>query len=129
MTYPQLSFQVRINTRASLSEIKERVEKTLQCRFTTSYSNFFDGDEALEATALGLWITLSCDPEASGDGVHNYLLMGMLKGDLDAIWEDDFQTISINQYILGVLKKSDEGDWYVADLKELHQEAGLSFSD
>jgi hypothetical protein len=130
MTYPQLSFQVRINSNASLSEIGERVEKALQCQFTLSSSNFFDGDEALEATSLGLWITLSYDPEVSAEsGVNNYVLMGLLKGDLDAIWEDNFETISISQYILGVLRKSDKGDWYVPDLKELHLEAGLSFPD
>ncbi|MEH2258767.1 hypothetical protein [Nostoc sp.] len=129
MTYPQISFQVRIYERASLAEMGARVGKALQCNFTPSDAKLFDEDEVLEATSLGLSIILSQDIEVHEGENHKYYLMGSLKGDLEAMWDIEYQIINISEYILGVLTKYDKGKWYIPDLKELHLEAGLSFSN
>ncbi|MEH1949464.1 MAG: hypothetical protein V7K77_21280 [Nostoc sp.] len=129
MTHPQISFQVRINERATIAEMGVRVGKALQCNFTTSDTKFFEDSEVLEATSLGLSIILSHDIEVQEDENHKYYLMGSLKGDLEAMWDVEYPIINISEYILGVLTKYDQGEWYIPDFKELHLEAGLSFSN
>ncbi|HEY9804206.1 MAG TPA: hypothetical protein V6D25_27995 [Leptolyngbyaceae cyanobacterium] len=129
MTYPQISFQVRINESASLAEMGERVGKALECNFTSSDAKFFESDEVLEAQFLGLSITLSCETEVPEGENNKYYLMGTLKGELESIWDIESPIINISEYILGVLTKYDKGEWYIPDLKELHFEAGLSFPD
>jgi hypothetical protein len=127
MHNPQISFQVRINDNASLEEIGARVEQALQCQFSPSSSNFFSGDPALESFCLGLWITLSCEMQlAENSDQNNYILMGSLRGDLEANWEDNYSIISISQYILAVMKNLDSETWYIADSEELYLEAGLT---
>jgi hypothetical protein len=125
MIYPQISFQVRLNEQATLLEVGARVSKALESVFQPSGSKLFEDGEALEATCLGLWITLSHDPEISEGEVRNFVLMGMVKGDLEAQWEINRPNISISQYILGVLSTYDHGGWYIADVQELQREAGL----
>jgi hypothetical protein len=124
---PQVSFQIRINDSASLEEIGARVEQALQCQFSPSTSNFFSGEPALESFCLGLWITLSCEMQLTENSdPTNYALMGTLRGDLEATWEDNYSIISISQYILAVMKKLDSETWYIPDSEELYLEAGLT---
>lgn len=128
MSYPQIGFQVRIDERASLLEMGERVEQVLQCRFTPhrSGSDSFDYEEILEANCLGLWITLSCDAQIPEGEIRNYCLMGLIRGDLEARWESEPSLLNISEYILGLLKMLDKDEWYIPDLQEIYTEAGLS---
>jgi hypothetical protein len=123
MNNTRLSFQICIDESASLEELGARVGRALQCPFLPSSANLFAGEQALEAFCLGLWITLSCDMlPVDRTTPKNYVLMGSLRGDLEATCEDDYSIISISDYILTILKKLDEGAWYIPDMDELSLE-------
>ena len=89
----------------------------------------FDSDEALEASCLGLQITLSHDPEIPEGELRTYVLMGALRGDIEVQWDIDVSTISISEYMLGVMNICDPEEWYIASRAEQLEEAGIEVSD
>jgi hypothetical protein len=125
MSFPQVSFQVRTRSVASPTDIGQRVGNVLGCRFEPSSDRMFEPGEALEAFALGLQITIRHDPEIPEDLPRTYMVMGMLRGDVEARWEPDAPTISISQYVLGLMTACDGAEWYVPSLEEQLQEAGI----
>ncbi|BAZ16712.1 hypothetical protein NIES4071_85900 [Calothrix sp. NIES-4071] len=125
MNYPQVTFQVRLKSRATLSDLGERVGSILGCNFEPSFDHMFDSGEGIEASCLGLQITLSHDPDIPEGEERTYILMGMLRGDIEAQWDIGVPQISINEYILGVMTICDDEGWYIPDMKEYYEEAGL----
>ena len=119
------SFQIRINERVGLEEIGARVGKALDLHFTPSHAKNFEGDEALETTVLGLWITLNYIVPAPNSEVRNYRLTGTPRTELIGVWDDKFTDFDISLYILEVLVKLDDSRWYIPDLKEMYLESGL----
>lgn len=81
--------------------------------------------EALQASALGLHITLSHDPSIPEGARRTYVLMGGVRDDIEAEWDIGVPVISISRYILGVLTIADGEGWYIASEAELRAEAGL----
>lgn len=126
MGFPQISFQVRTRSAASPDEIARRVGKVLGCGFVPSSDRMFEPGEALEAFALGLHITIRHDPEIPEGAQRTYMVMGMLRGDVEARWGDDAPAISITEYLLGLLLLCDGPDWYAPTLEEQLQEAGIA---
>jgi hypothetical protein len=102
----------------------ERVGKALGCTFAESEDRMFEPGEALEASVLGLHITLSCAPGQTGE--RTYALIGGVRDDVDAEWDIGMPVISISRYLLGVLTILDAEGWYIASDAELRAEAGLS---
>lgn len=129
MNLPQISFQVRINERATLEEMGRRVAAVLGCEFRPSENDFYEEGEALESFSLGLWISISADPEIPEGELRNYVLMGLVRDEFDYEWGDDIEVASISPYILGLMLIADGGDWYIPDLEELYEEAGLDADD
>jgi hypothetical protein len=126
MEYPQISFQVRKRSSEPLAAMGEHVGQLLGCTFVESTSKMFDPGEALETTALGLSISLSHLPSASGGEPRTYVLMGGVRDDLEAQWDIDAPTISISEYVLGMLRLVDDEGWYIASEAELLAEAGIA---
>jgi hypothetical protein len=126
MEYPQISFQVRKRSSESLAAMGECVGQLLGCTFVESTSKMFDPGEALETTALGLSISLSHLPSPSESELRTYVLMGGLRDDIEAQWDIEAPTISISDYVLGMLKLVDGEGWYIASEAELLAEAGLA---
>jgi hypothetical protein len=125
--HPQVSFQIRINDTANLEEIGLRVSQALNCTFTASEADEFEGDEALEAKVLGIWITLNYSPDVPEGEMRNYRLTGDVPENMKLPWSEEI--INISQYILGVLTRFDSNKWYIADLNEKLREAGLNLSE
>jgi hypothetical protein len=123
MIHKQINFQVRINDNASLSEIGSRVGKVLDCNFTQSEAEEFEGDEALETRVLGIWITLNFYPNLPEGEIRNYRLVGDVPEDIEMPWNDEI--INISEYILGILTRQDKPGWYIPQMKELLNEAGI----
>ena len=126
MESPQISFQVRKRSSASLAAMGEHVGRLLGCTFVESTSKMFEPGEALEATALGLSISLSHLPSPSEGEPRTYVLMGGIRDDLEAQWDIEAPTISISGYVLGMLRLVDDDAWYIASEAELLAEAGLA---
>lgn len=124
MSHKQINFQVRINDSASLREISLRVSQALNCSFTPSEAEEFEGDEALEAELFGLWITLSYSSNSLKGDIRNYRLVGDVPEDINHPWSDE--VINISKYVLGLLTRRDKAGWYIPDDKELLAEAGLN---
>jgi hypothetical protein len=122
MIYPQIVFQVRIRETASLVALADRVGTALRCSFSLSESEFFEGDEALEASCLGLWITLSYDRGIPKGEPRRYRLTGTVQEDLDAEWPLGFSLLSVSEYILGVLRIADSEAWYIPDTQEREED-------
>jgi nitric oxide synthase oxygenase domain/subunit len=126
MDQPQISFQVRRDSSETLAGMGERVGKALGCTFTESTDTLFERGEALEASVLGLHITLSHDPSLPENVPRTYVLMGGVRDDIEAEWDIGVPVISIGRYVLGVLTITDGEGWYIATEAELRAEAGLS---
>ena len=56
------------------------------CTFAASGDPLFEPGEALEASVLGLHITLSADPEVPEGKERTYVLMGGVRDDIEAEW-------------------------------------------
>jgi len=125
MNQPQISFQVRCHSTLSLRELADRVGAIVGCEFGPSQSPMFEAGEALEATCLGLEISLSHDPQAPEGSSRTYVLMGGLRRDIEARWALDPERIGISGYVLGLMQLGDDHDWYIADAEEKRREAGL----
>jgi len=123
----QVNFQIRINDTANIEEIGLRVSKALNCTFTPSEANEFEGDEALETKILGMWITLNYYPDLPEGQRRNYRLTGDVPENIKMPWGDE--TIDISEYILGVLTRVDSNEWYIPDMNEKLSEAGLDVSE
>ncbi|MEP6519603.1 hypothetical protein [Microcoleus vaginatus] len=123
----QVNFQIRINDTANIEEIGLRVSKALNCTFTPSEANEFEGDEALETKILGMWITLNYYPDLPEGQMRNYRLTGDVPENIKMPWGDE--TIDISEYILGVLTRVDSNEWYIPDMNEKLSEAGLDLSE
>jgi hypothetical protein len=125
MDHPQISFQVRRDSSETLAALGERVGKALGCTFVESTDHLFEPGEALEASVLGLHITLSSDPSVPEGAARSYVLMGGMRDDIEAGWDIGAPVISISRYILGMLTITDGEGWYIAGEAELRAEAGL----
>jgi hypothetical protein len=125
MDHPQISFQVRRDSSDSLAAIGERVGAALGCTFVESTDKLFEPGEALQASVLGLQVTLSADPSIPEGTARSYALIGALRDDLEAEWSIGVPVISISRYVLGVLTVADGEGWYIARDAELRAEAGL----
>lgn len=123
----QVNFQIRINDTANLEEIGLRVSKALNCTFTPSEANEFEGDEALETEILGMWITLNYYPDLPEKQIRNYRLTGDVPENIKIPWGD--KVIDISEYILGVLTRVDSNEWYIPEMNEKLSEAGLDLSE
>jgi hypothetical protein len=119
MTYARVGFQVRIREAATLADLGTRVEQALECAFHPSEARLFAGAPALETTLLGLWITLSFLRGVPDGEVQTFVLMGMLKDDLDVRWGGDLPRIDMSEFMLGVLRSYDSGGWYIPDSEDL----------
>jgi hypothetical protein len=126
MDHPQISFQVRLDSSDALAAIGERVGKALGCAFTASSDKLFEPGEALEATALGLHITLSHDPSQPAGAPRTFALIAGVRDDIEAAWDLDVPVVSISRYVLGVLTIACDEGWYIATEAGLRAEAGLS---
>jgi len=141
MNYPQISFQVRITSADTLPQMAARVGKALGCEFAPHFDQMYDSGEAYGSSVLGqmydsgeaygssvlgLQIVISHDPMEPEGQARTYVLIGSLRGDIEAQWDIEVQRISISEYILGVLKLCEHESWYIADTAELKAEAGLS---
>lgn len=100
-----------------MNEMGERLSNALNCRFTPSHADEFEGDDILEAEALGLWITLSYREQHDDQGKRIYHLVGDIRKDINQPWGRTF--IDISSYIQGVLVRRDSSDWYVPEKSEL----------
>jgi hypothetical protein len=125
MDHPQISFQVRRDSSDSLAAMGERVGAALGCTFVDSTDKLFEPGEALQASVLGLQVTLSADPSIPEGTTRSYALIGALRDDLEAEWSIGVPVISISRYVLGVLTIADGEGWYIARDAELRAEAGL----
>ena len=127
---PHLTFQVRRRSRETLTRMGERVGLVLGCTFSPSDDRRFTAGEGLEATVLGLRVTLSHDPDEPEGSERTYVLMGKLHGELDAAWSEEFAPrLSITGYLHRLLTVIDGDGWYVATPAEQRAEAGLSPDD
>jgi hypothetical protein len=133
MTVPQISFQVRTRSAASLAEIAARVGAALGCSFEASHDASFEPGDAFEARLLGLQISvskiivLSDDDDApAGDGSQTYVVMGGLHPDLEEDWQREGPPQSISEYIRGLMTTVDGDGWYVPTRHELLAEAGIA---
>jgi hypothetical protein len=125
MDHPRISFQVRRDSTDTLATMGERVGEALGCAFAESTDRLFEPGEALQASALGLHITLSHDPSIPEGAKRTYVLMGSVRDDIEAEWDVDAPGISVSRYVLGVLTITDGEGWYIAGEAELRAEAGL----
>jgi hypothetical protein len=125
MDHPQISFQVRRDSSDSLAVMGERAGVALGCTFVESTDKLFEPGEALQASALGLHITLSADPSIPEGTTRSYALIGGVRDDIEAEWDVGVPVISISRYVLGVLTITDGEGWYIAGEAELRAEAGL----
>lgn len=125
MDHPQISFQVRRDSSDGLAAMGERVGAALGCTFVESTDKLFEPGEALQASVLGLQVTLSADPSIPEGTARSYALIGALRDDLEAEWSIGVPVISISRYVLGVLTVADGEGWYIARDAELRAEAGL----
>ena len=126
MDQPQISFQVRRRSSETLAAMGERLGNVLGCMFAASTGPLFEPGEALEASVLGLHITLSHDPAIPEGRERTYVLMGGVRDDIEAEWDLEVSVISISGYVLGMLTIADGEGWYIAAEDELLAEAGLS---
>ena len=101
MDHPQISFQVRRDGSETLTAMGERVGNVLGCTFTSSDDKMFEPGEALEASVLGLHITLSHDPALPEGVARTFVLMGSVRDDIEAEWDLGVPVISISRYMLG----------------------------
>ena len=115
----RLKFQVRVNEKATLGEMGDRVGNVLQCRFTETTGKAFGNQEALECSLLGMWVTLNYWPQSPEGAWRNYRLVGTLREDLTAKWAIDSPRIDIGAYILGLLTQCGEDQWYIPTKEEL----------
>ncbi|HEX3477509.1 MAG TPA: hypothetical protein VHT91_20950 [Kofleriaceae bacterium] len=125
MEHPQISFQVRRESSDPLTVMGKRVGEVLGCTFVESTDKLFESGEALQASVLGLHITLSADPSIPEGTTRSYALIGGVRDDIEAEWDVGVPVISISRYILGVLTITDGEGWYIAGEAELRTEAGL----
>lgn len=125
MDHPQISFQVRRDSTDTLAAMGKLVGEALGCTFVESTDKLFEPGEALQASALGLHITLSADPSIPEGARRTYALIGGVRDDLEAEWGIGVPVISISRYILGVLTITDGEGWYIASEAELRAEASL----
>lgn len=130
MTGPQISFQVRTKSTASLAEIATRVSTALGFALAPSRDPSFEPGEAFDASVLGLQISLSRIVDLRGDGPSDgpqtYVVMGGLRPDLEADWESDEPAHSISDYVRCVMAALDGEGWYVPTRQELLAEAGIA---
>lgn len=124
MDFPRISFMVRSNETAHLSDLGNRVGAVFNCHFMPSSDKTFEGDEALEATLLGMWITLRYAPQHSDAGMRNYHLAGGIARNLRQSHRGRF--LDISTYILGILQSHDHPNWYFPDKQELLADAGIT---
>ena len=129
MTYPKLSFQVRARSTDTLADMAHRVAAALDCTFAPANGTEFEADEAMEAGALGLVLHLIGEAHAQPGTEVTYVLRGLVRPDVEAQLDLDASTISISEYVLGVLRLLDNDGWYIADRAELLTEAGLPMDD
>jgi hypothetical protein len=125
MSYQKVTFQVRLKTRETLRQLGDRVGQAIECRFAPSFDRMFSGGEGMEATCLGLKITLSHDPAVPDGELRTYVLRGALRDDIEAQWDLNTPSVSISNYILGVIRFCDNEGWYIADRREKLDEAGF----
>lgn len=126
MDHPQISFQVRRDSGDTLAAMGERLGEALGCTFVASTDKLFEPGEALQASVLGLHITLSADPSIPDGARRTYVLIGSVRDDIEAEWDIGVPVISISRYVLGVLTIADGEGWYIAGEAELRAEAGLA---
>lgn len=129
MSYPKVSFQVRLRSTDRLEDVGRRVMAALGCEFVPAYGHEFEPDEALEATTLGLVVHLIGDPQVESDTETTFVLRGLVRPDVEAQLDHDAPTISISDYVLGVMRHLDHQGWYIAERSELLAEAGLPAED
>lgn len=125
MDHPQISFQVRRQSTDALAAVGERVGEALGCTFVESTDKLFEPGEALQASVLGLHITLSHDPAIPDGAPRTYVLIGGVRDDLEAEWDLGVPVVSISRFVLGVLTIADGDGWYIASEAEHRAEAGL----
>jgi hypothetical protein len=125
MEHPQISFQVRRDASDTLAVMGKRVGEALGCAFAASTDKLFEPGEALQASVLGLHITLSHDPSIPEGAPRTYALIGGVRDDIEAEWSIGVPVISISRYVLGVLTIADGEGWYIASEAEIRAEAGL----
>ena len=126
MSLPQITFQVRTRSRTTPSDMVIRVGAILGCRFAPSSDRMFDDGHAVQASVLGLQVTLSWLPEPEGS--HMYIVMAAPRADIEAQWGGggDAPQLSIGPYILGVMRICGGDGWYIPTFEEHLTEAGLS---
>jgi hypothetical protein len=117
MDHPRLNFIVRIQDRASITELGHRITRVLGCQFVQSNAKCFEGREAFEGEVLGIRITLAYWPEAPEGNIRTYTLSGVTPSDEREPWGD--HSIQISEYLVGVLTRRDSRNWYIPSLQEL----------
>ena len=117
MDHPRLNFIVRIQDRASITEVGCRITRVLGCQFWPSNAKYFEGREALEGEVFGIRITLTYWPQALEGTTRTYTLSGVTPGDEREPWGDD--SIQISEYLVGVLTRRDSRNWYIPSVQEL----------
>lgn len=124
MDHPQISFQLRRRSGEPLAAMGERVGRALGCTFAESEDKLFEPGEALEASVLGLQITLRQNLEAAEGEARTFVLMGGVRADLEAEWDIGVPVIDISRYVLGVLSIADGEGWELAGAAGQRAEAG-----
>jgi len=125
MSAPKVSFQVRLRSRSSLGAVTARVTAALGGDFQPVANREFDPGEAMEAALLGLVVDIIGDPSAAEGEEVTYIVRGLTRPDVEAELEVDAPTISIGEFVLAVMRTVDDPGWYIADERELRDEAGV----
>jgi hypothetical protein len=128
MSYPKVTFQVRLRSADGLDAVAHRVSAVLGCTFAPTSGDEFNAPTMAAAT-LGLDVLLVGEAVDDPDTEVTYILRGLVRPDVEAALDVDAPTISISQYVLGVLRVLDDEGWYIAERAELLAEAGLPPSE
>lgn len=119
----QLFFHVRLKDDVKLTQLKSELEEALQCTF--SYPDEEDSPieyhKTMSAQCLGLELNLISEEYGLND-TSLYKLIGSVKPKLDFLWEENFETIDISEYIKAILNMCNTGDWYIPTAEEMYSE-------
>jgi hypothetical protein len=122
----QIAFQVRIQDRMDLGTMQERVEKALGLKMQKTNSRMLSYGEGVEATTIGMLITLSYPHNIPDGEERTYVLMGKSSDELYQYLTSSSDYLDISSNILTILHIHDSKEWYIPELKELLEEAGIS---
>jgi len=115
MEYPQINFNLKLASQDSIETIAKRTGDALQCKFSVYEGDWYDEEIVMEAHFFGLWLQISAIEEETG---KFYYLSGEVSQEIDSMWEEEYETIDISAYILGLLRKVDSEHWELTETSD-----------